>query len=136
MLDSCTKQFKTDKGCSKYRTYDQFIALTFGYLNKCYTLSYIFTGIGVCETLIVDLGLSQSPARSTMSDGNKKRNWKVYESLYNKLLKHYERVLKSENQRHIIEEIKYHSIKLIDSTLLAYVYQCLIGQSFRQQKED
>jgi hypothetical protein len=86
MLDSCTKQFKTDKGCSKYRTYDQFVALTFGQLNKCYTLSDISTGIGVCETLISDLGLSQSPARSTMSDGNKKRNWKVYESLYNKLL--------------------------------------------------
>jgi hypothetical protein len=58
MLDSCTKQFKTDKGCSKYRTYDQFVALTFGQLNKCYTLSDISTGIGVCETLISDLGFT------------------------------------------------------------------------------
>ena len=92
-------------------------------------MSDISNGIGFCETLIGDLGLSQSPARSTMSDGNKKRNWKVYESLYNKLLKHYERVLKSENQRHIIEDprakpklatqIKDHSIKLIDSTVIS-----------------
>ena len=129
MLDSWTKQFKTDKGCSKYRTYDQFVSLTFGQLNKCYTLSDISTGIGVCETLISDLGLSQSPDRSTMSDGNKKRNWKVYESLYNKLLKDYERILKSENQRHIIEDprakpelakqIKDQSIKLIDSTVIS-----------------
>jgi hypothetical protein len=28
---------------------------------------------------IEDLGLTQSPARSTMSDGNKKRDWKVFE---------------------------------------------------------
>ena len=74
MLDSCTKQFKTDKGCSKYMTYDQFVALTFGQRNKCYTLSNISTGIGFCQTLISDLGLSQGPARSTMSDGNKKHN--------------------------------------------------------------
>ena len=134
MLDSCTKQFKTDKGCSKYRTYDQFVSLTFGQLNKCYTLSDISTGIGVCETLISDLGLSQSPARSTMSDGNKKRNWKVYESLYNKLLKHYERVLKSENQRHIIEEIKDHSIKLIDSTVISLCLSMFDWAKFRTAK--
>ncbi len=92
-------------------------------------MSDISTRIGFCETLIGDLGLSQSSARSTMSDGNKKRYWKVYESLYNKLLKHYERVLKSENQRHIIEDprakpklakqIKDHSMKLIDSSVIS-----------------
>lgn len=134
MLDSCTKQFKTDKGCSKYKTYDQFVALTFGQLNKCYTLSDISTGIGVCQTLISDLGLSQSPARSTMSDGNKKRNWKVYESLYYKLLKHYDRVLKSENQRHIIEEIKDHSIKLIDSTIISLCLSMFDWAKFRTAK--
>lgn len=71
MLDSCTKQFKTDKGCSKYKTYDQFVTLTFGQLNKCCAFSNIFTGIRVCETLISDLGLTQSPARSTMGNDNK-----------------------------------------------------------------
>jgi hypothetical protein len=55
------------------------LLLTYGQLNKCYTLS-ISTGIGVSETFIEDLGLTQSPARSTMSDGNKKRDWKVFES--------------------------------------------------------
>lgn len=82
-------------------------------------MSDISTGIGVCETLIIDLGLSLSPARSTMSDGNKKRNWKVHESVHDRLLKHYDRVLKSENQRYIIEETKDHSIKLIDSTFIS-----------------
>jgi len=46
-------------------------------------------GIGVSEIFINDLGLSQSPARSTMSDGNKKRDWQVFESLYYRLLSHY-----------------------------------------------
>jgi hypothetical protein len=83
MIESCAKQHKSDKGCSKYKTYNQFVALTYGQLNKC----DISAGIGVSETFIEDLGLAQSPARSTMSDGNKKRNWQVYETLYYRLLK-------------------------------------------------
>ena len=57
----------------------------------------------------MDLGLNQSPARSMMSDGNKKWDWKVFESLYYRVLKHYERVLKSESERNIIAEIKHQS---------------------------
>jgi hypothetical protein len=106
IIESCSKKHNSDKGCSKYKTYDQFVALTYGQLNKCYTLNDISTGIGVSETFIGDLGLNQSPARSTMSDGNKKRDWKVFESLYYKVLKHYERVLKSDSERSIIAEIK------------------------------
>ena len=71
---------------TKYKDYDQFVAMSFGHLNKIITLSDISSGIGVSEIFIKDLGLSQSPARSTMSDGNKKRNWKVYELLYNELI--------------------------------------------------
>jgi hypothetical protein len=134
MIESCAKQHKSDKGCSKYKTYDQFVALTYGQLNKCYTLSDISTGIGVSETFIGDLGLSQSPARSTMSDGNKKRNWQVYETLYYRLLKHYERVLKNENQRKIIEEIKDQNIKLIDSTTISLCLNMFDWAKFRTAK--
>ena len=134
MIESCTKQFKSDKGCSKYKTYDQFVALTFGQLNKCYTLSDISTGIGVSETFIADLGLSQSPARSTMCCGNKQRNWKVFETLYYRLLKHYERVLKSQNNRQVIDEIKDQNIKLIDSTTISLCLSMFDWAKFRTAK--
>lgn len=134
MLESCAKQHKSDKGCSRYKTYDQFVAMTFGQLNKCLTLSDISTGIGVSETFISDLGLRQSPARSTMSDGNKKRDWKVYETLYHRLLKHYERVLGKHHQSHIIEEIKGHRIKLIDSTTISLCLTLFDWAKFRTAK--
>jgi len=134
MIESCAKQHKSDKGCSKYKAYDQFVALTYGQLNKCYTLNDISTGIGVSETFIGDLGLAQSPARSTMSDGNKKRNWQVYETLYYRLLKHYERVFKNENQRKIIEEIKDQNIKLIDSTTISLCLNMFDWAKFRTAK--
>ena len=134
LLHSCTKQFNTDKGCSRYRTYDQFVAMTFGQLNKCMTLGDISTGVGISETFIADLGLEQSPARSTMSDGNKKRNYQVFETLYYRLLSHYERVLEKQHQRHIIEEIKGQKIKLIDSTTISLCLSTFDWAKFRTAK--
>ena len=134
MIESCAKKHKSDKGCSKYKTYDQFIALTYGQLNKCYTLNDISTGIGVSEIFIGDLGLNQSPARSTMSDGNKKRDWKVFESLYFRVLKHYESILSSESQHSIIAEIKDQTVKLIDSTTISLCLSMFDWAKFRTAK--
>lgn len=134
MIESCAKKHKSDKGCSKYKAYDQFVALTYGQLNKCYTLNDISTGIGVSEIFIGDLGLNQSPARSTMSDGNKKRDWRVFESLYYKVLNHYGRVLKSESERSIIAQIKDQTIKLIDSTTISLCLSMFDWAKFRTAK--
>jgi len=134
IFDNCTNTYNTDKGCSKYKTYDQFVALTYGQLYKCHTLSDISTGIGVSETFISDLGLKQSPARSTMSDGNKKRNWQVYESLYYKLLSHYKSTLKKHHKSFVIEEIKGQSIKLIDSSTIPLCLNMFDWAKFRTAK--
>jgi hypothetical protein len=134
IFDNCTNTYKTDKGVSKYRTYDQFVALTFGQLNKCQSLNDISAGIGVSEIFIKDLGLSQSPARSTMSDGNKKRDWRVFESLYNRLLSHYKSVLKKYHDTHTIEEIKGKAIKLIDSSTISLCLSMYDWAEFRTAK--
>lgn len=134
ILNACIQGYNSDKGCSKYKTHDQFVAMSFGQLNKCSTLSDISTGIGVSEIFIRDLGLSQSPARSTMSDGNKKRNWKVFESLYYKLLRHYERMLRVKHKSNIIEEIKGFTIKLIDSTTISLCLSMFDWAKYRTAK--
>lgn len=134
IFNNCTNTYKTDKGCSKYKTYDQFVALTYGQLYKCHTLSDISTGIGVSETFISDLGLKQSPARSTMSDGNKNRDYRVFECLYYKLLSHYKNVLKHHHQSHMIEEIKGQSIKLIDSSTIPLCLSMFDWAKFRTAK--
>ncbi|NOY97326.1 MAG: IS4 family transposase [Chlorobi bacterium] len=134
IFDSCANTYQTDKGCSKYKTYDQFVALTFGQLNKCQSLNDISAGIGVSEIFIRDLKLKQSPARSTMGDGNKKRDWHVFESLYYRLLSHYKSVLKKHHNTHIIEEIKDKSIKLIDSSVISLCLSMFDWAEFRTAK--
>jgi hypothetical protein len=134
LFDSCTNTYQSDKGCSKYMTYDHFVALTFGQLNKCQSLNDISAGIGVSEIFINDLGLKQSPARSTMSDGNKKRDWHVFESLYYRLLSHYKSVLKKHHNTNIIKEIKDKSIKLIDSSIISLCLSMFDWAEFRTAK--
>ena len=134
IFESCTNTYQSDKGCSKYKTYDQFVALTFGQLNKCQSLNDISAGIGVSEIFINDLGLKQSPARSTMSDGNKKRDWHVFERLYYRLLSHYKSVLKKHHNTHIIKEIKDKSIKLIDSSTISLCLSMFDWAEFRTAK--
>jgi hypothetical protein len=134
ILFRCAEEHKSDKGCSRYKTLDQFVALTFGQLNKCLTLSDISTGIGISETFIASLGLTQSPARSTMSDGNKKRTYLVFESLYNRLLTHYNHILSKRHQAYIIKEIKDRSIKLIDSTVISLCLSMFDWAKFRTAK--
>jgi hypothetical protein len=44
------KKHSSDEECSKYITYNQFVALTCGQLNHSYTLNDISTGIWVSNT--------------------------------------------------------------------------------------
>ncbi len=134
MLNRCAAECNSNKGCSKYKVYDQFVALTFGQLNKCLSLSDISTGIGVNTKLIADLGLTQSPARSTMIDGNKKRDFRVFEMLYNRLLGHYGRILARHGQPNVIAEIKGKTIKLIDSTTISLCLSMFDWAKFRTAK--
>jgi len=97
-------------------------------------LNDISAGIGISEIFIDSLNLKQSPARSTMSDGNKNRDWHVFESLYYRLLSHYKTTLKKHHNTHIIKEIKDKSIKLIDSSVISLCLSMFDWAKFRTAK--
>lgn len=134
LLQESINHYKSDKFCHKYFTYDQLVSQLFGQLCKCTTLEDISVGIGVSETFIKDLGLAQSPAKSTMSDGNKKRNWQVFERLYNKLLAHYSSTLKQHNQQQIIKEVEDRTLLIRDSSTISLCFSLFDLAKFRTAK--
>jgi hypothetical protein len=134
ILHKCISRYQSDKYCSKYKTYDQLVALLFGQLCKCSTLEDISVGIGVSETFIKDLGLQQSPAKSTMSDGNKNRNWQVFEQLYSELLHYYSNSLSKYADRTIIEEVKEKTILIRDSSTISLCLSMFDWAKFRTAK--
>ena len=94
----------------------------------------ISTAIAVITTFIGDLGLKKSPARSTMSDGNAKRNWKVFESMNYKLLSYYQSVLLRHGKVMGIEEIKGKVVKIIDSCTISLCLSLFEWAKFRTAK--
>jgi hypothetical protein len=134
LLRKSVRKFQTDKGCHKYKTYDQLVALSFGQLAKCYTLSDISCGLSISSTFMVDLGIKQNPAKSTMSDGNKKRDYRVFEDTYYQLINHYRQTLTDKRDRQVIEEIKNETIKLIDSSTVSLCLSLFDWAKFRTAK--
>ncbi len=116
--DSVTR-FNLNKGCSTYMAYDQFVAMTFGQLNKCLSLREISLGLGSDEKLLLNLKIKQSPAKSTMSDGNSKRDWRGYKHIYLELIKYYKGVFSKQEGYKEIAEIEGKSIKLVDATIMS-----------------
>lgn len=134
LLQAQINNHKSDKGCHKYKTYDQLVSLIFGQLGKCYTLSDISAGLSMSGTLLSDLKLTQNPAKSTMSDGNRNRDSKVFESLYYRLISYHKYHLKASYQSAVIEEIRDHNVKLIDSTSISLCLNLFDWAKYRTAK--
>ncbi len=134
ILRKSVRKFQTDKGCHKYKTYDQLVALSFGQLAKCYTLSDISCGLSISSTFMIDLGIKQNPAKSTMSDGNRQRDYRVFEDTYYQLISHYRQTLTDKRDRQVIEEIKNETIKLIDSSTVSLCLSLFDWAKFRTAK--
>ena len=80
VLRRSINKYKSDKSCSKYFTYDQLASMLFGQLNKCLSLREIAMGIDQSPACLADMGLEQSPDKSTMCDGNATRESRVTEA--------------------------------------------------------
>ncbi len=134
IFQDCVRRYESDKHCSCYMTYDQFVAMMFGQLNKCLTLREIAQGISVTPEFIKDIGLEQSPAKSTMSDGNAKRDWRVFECLFLELLKYYRRFFSKRDGYKVIKEIEGKTVKLVDSTTISVCLSLFPWAKFRTAK--
>jgi len=134
LIRKSVSTYKSDKYYRAYKTYDQLVSLLYGQLNKCVTLRDITLGLGLNTKLMEDLGLSQSPAKSTMSDGNEQRTWKVFEFIYFTLLEHYKSVFRKSPNYKIIKEIEGSSVKLVDSTTISLCLSTFNWAKFRTAK--
>jgi hypothetical protein len=134
ILIKAIAHYQSDKYCSVYKTRDQLYSTMFGQLNKCHILREIALGIDQSPEFLHDIGLLQSPARSTMSDGNEKRNYQVFEYIYYALLKYYSNALSKTQGYKVIEELKGKSIKIIDATIMTVCLSLFSWAEYRTAK--
>lgn len=134
LLRRAVKIHNSDKSCSKYLTKDQLASIMFGQLNKCLSLREIAMGIDQSPEFLADIGLEQSPAKSTMSDGNSKRDYRVFEDIYKFLCKHYKEQLRTRPDYKVIKEIEGKHIKIIDATIMSVCLKLFPWAKFRTAK--
>lgn len=134
VLRKSINKYQSDKCCSKYFTYDQLVSMMFGQLNKCLSLREIDMGIDQSPEFLSHIGLEQSPAKSTMSDGNAKRDYHVFEDLYYSLCNYYKQQLGRRPEYKVIEEIKNKNIKIIDATIMSVCLKLFPWAKFRTAK--
>ena len=135
ILITSINKYRSDKNCSKYKTYDQLVSMMFEQLNKCSSYREICIGLSGDEKFLRDINLEQSPARSTMSNGNSKRNYEVFSDIYQSLISYYDNVFCKRPEYKKIEEIKGKSIKLIDATVMSVCLNLFDWAKYRTAKD-
>jgi Transposase DDE domain/Domain of unknown function (DUF4372) len=99
------------------------VSLLYGVFTNCNGLRELCEGLLACEGKLVHLGFEKSPARSTLSDANTNRDYKVFETLYFSLLNQYHSFISDSRLR----GLSIRNLKIIDSTTIRLFSDLLKG---------
>lgn len=99
------------------------ISLLYGVFSYCNGLRELSEGLLACEGKLSHLGLDKAPARSTLSDANNKRDYRVFESVYFGLLNKYHSFISDSR----LKGLSIRNLKVIDSTTIQLFSDILRG---------
>jgi putative transposase len=100
-------KYKGDFACKKLTTWEQFMAILLGQLGSCNSLRGIENIIKFHSSEQYHLGIKKDISKSTLSDANRKRDWRIFKDLFLNLISNLK-------DNEIIETKEV--IKIIDST--------------------
>ncbi len=77
-FDKCVSRYSGNKGVRKFTCWNQFLALSFGQLSYRESLSDIVLCLNSLKTTFYHLGFKTRLSKSTFSDANNSRDWRIY----------------------------------------------------------
>ena len=117
------KENASDKYYKSFKTMEHLVTMIYVVLTRCTGLREIATIMLACEGKINHLGLKNFPKRSTISDGNRSRNSKVFSDIYFGVYNKYRRNLSDSSQKDAIIQ----HLKIVDSTTISLFSDILKG---------
>lgn len=99
------------------------VSLLYGVFSYCNGLREICEGMLGCEGKLAHLGLDKAPSRSTLSDANTKRSYRVFETIYFELLNKYHGFISDSR----LKGLSIRNLKIIDSTTISLFGDILRG---------
>jgi hypothetical protein len=98
-------------------------SLLYGVFSYCNGLREICERMLGCEGKLAHLGLDKAPSRSTLSDANTNRSYRVFETIYFGLLSKYQGVISDSR----LKGLSISNLKIIDSTTISLFGDILRG---------
>ena len=99
------------------------VSLLYGVLSYCNGLREMCEGLLACEGRLLHLGFDKAPARSTLSDANSKRSYRVFETIYEELLRQYHSFISDSR----LKGLSIRNLKIIDSSTIQLFSEILRG---------
>ena len=117
------KKFNSDRYYKRLPFKVHLTSLLYGVFSYCNGLREICEGLLGCEGRLGHVGFEKTPARSTLSDANRKRSYLVFEALYFALVKHYISFISDSR----LKGLSIRNLKIIDSTTIRLFSDILKG---------
>ena len=114
----------SDKSCKRFTTFQHLITILYGVVSNCNSLRELTSGIVSYGNKITHCKFNYTPRRSTISDANKRRNYQVFEEIYNSLLKKYLPEL-SDSQKQLFIDKKVYAIDSTTIKLFQPIFNCV-----------
>ncbi|WP_041934737.1 DUF4372 domain-containing protein [Cyclobacterium marinum] len=91
IFNQVVEQENSDRYYKKLKSIDHFICMFYAVLTRNSSLREVCKNISLIAQKLIPFGIKQLPAKSTLSDANRKRDNKVFAVLYSRLFAHYKR---------------------------------------------
>lgn len=115
---------KSDHYCKRFTTFQHLITLLYGVTSGCTSLRELCSGIVSYGDKISHCKFDYTPNKSTLSDANKRRDYKVFEDIYYDLVTAYYPDLSDSHQQLVIDK-KVHSIDSTTISLFQPIFECV-----------
>ena len=126
---ACTKH-QSDKYTKRLRFKDHLTTMLYCVFTGCTSLREVQTGLELCNGKLNHLDLERVPARSTLSDANKKRNSDVFGTLYGSLYQRHKHIISDSLLKPGIADRLY----ILDSTTIS-LFKAILKPAGRKRND-
>lgn len=130
-INAASRSHKSNRYYKKLSVRVHLVSLLYGVFSYCNGLRELCEGMLACEGKLTHLGLDKAPARSTLSDANSRRSYRVFESIYYDLLKRYHSFISDSR----LKGLSIRNLKIIDSSTIQLFSEILRGAGRNRHNE-
>jgi len=123
VVNRSAEKFQSNRYYKKLPLRAHLVSLLYGVFSYCNGLRELSEGLLACEGKLSHLGLNKVPARSTLSDATRKRSFRVFEKIYQDLLKQYHPFISDSR----LKGLSIRNLRIIDSTTIRLFSEILRG---------